>query len=124
MRRLLLLAAAATLCVSAAAGPPKGGLDTYLKKPEPAYRWEKRGEQEIEGCKVYDLHLVSQVWQGITWEHRLLLYRPANLEHPEFCALYNTGGSGSEANNQQALRLAKSTGCLYAILYNIPNQPL
>jgi PhoPQ-activated pathogenicity-related protein len=99
-------------------------LDSFLKKPEPAYRWEKRGEQEIDGCKVYDLHLTSQVWQGITWEHRLQLFRPAKLAHPEFCALYNTGGSGSEGNTRQAVRLANETGAVYAILYNIPNQPL
>jgi len=104
--------------------PAHADLDAFLKKPEPAYHWQKQGEQEIDGCKVYDLHLTSQVWQGITWEHRLQLFRPAKLEHPEFCALYNTGGSGSEGNTRQAVRLANDTGALYAILYNIPNQPL
>jgi PhoPQ-activated pathogenicity-related protein len=99
-------------------------LDTLLRQPEPVYHWEKRGEQEIDGGKLYDLHLTSQVWQGITWEHRLQIFRPAKLAHPEFCALYNTGGSGSEGNTRQAVRLANETGAVYAILYNIPNQPL
>jgi PhoPQ-activated pathogenicity-related protein len=46
------------------------------------------------------------------------------LAHPEFCALYNTGGSGSERNMQMGIRLSKESGVTYAILYNIPNQPL
>ena len=96
----------------------------FFRKPEPAYRWEKRSEQEIDGCRVYDLHLVSQTWQGITWEHRLQIFRPERMQHPEFCALYNTGGSGSDANTQQGIRLAKDAGTVSAILYNIPNQPL
>src|SRR5262249_22131425 len=120
----LLVAAMAALLVGLTPNPAHADLDSFLKKPEPAYHWRKQGEQEIDGCKVYDLHLTSQVWQGITWEHRLQLFRPAKLEHPEFCALYNTGGSGSEGNTRQAIRLANDTGALYAILYNIPNQPL
>ena len=117
---LLLLAVLACLAPTAA----RADLDAYLRKPEPAYRWEKRGMQEMEGCKVYDLHLVSQEWQGITWQHRIQVFRPEGLKHPEFCTLYNTGGSGSSANTQLGLRLAKSTGAVYAILYNTPNQPL
>jgi PhoPQ-activated pathogenicity-related protein len=100
------------------------GLDSFLRKPESAYRWEKRGEQVVEGCKIYDLHLVSQVWQGITWEHRVQIFRPEKLDHPEFCTLYNTGGSGSARNTEQGIQLARGSGAIYAILYNIPNQPL
>src|SRR5262245_30065246 len=73
--------------------PARADLDSYLRKPEAAYRWEKRGEEVVDGCRVYDLHLVSQVWQGITWEHRIQVFRPEKLDFPRFCAIYNTGGS-------------------------------
>src|SRR5438552_2121361 len=119
-----LIAATVAVLVGLIPGPAGADLDAFFKKPEPAYRWEKQSETEIDGCKVYDLHLTSQVWQGITWEHRLQIFRPAKLAHPEFCALYNTGGSGSEGNTRQAIRLATDSGAVYAILYNIPNQPL
>ncbi len=99
-------------------------LDAYLKKPEPAYKWEKRGEMSVDGGTVTDLHLVSQVWQGITWEHHLQIFRPPYVEHPEFCVLYNTGGSGSAAETQLGMTMAKASGTLFATLYNIPNQPL
>jgi PhoPQ-activated pathogenicity-related protein len=116
---VILLALAGNLMPPAAAD-----LDAYLKKPEPAYRWEKRGQTAFAGCAVYDLHLVSQVWQGNTWEHRLQIYRPENLDHPNFCVLLNTGGSGGERDYALCAALAKSSGCVFAVLYNIPMQPL
>ncbi len=99
-------------------------LDAYLRKPEPAYHWEKRGQESNNGVTIYDLHLVSQTWQGMNWEHRIQIFRPDHSTHPEFCTIYNTGGSGSAANTAQGIQLAKDSGCTYAILFNIPNQPL
>src|SRR5690242_779824 len=102
MRRCVSLSLFFFTAAVAALAPGRvmGDLNSFFKKPEPAYHWEKRGEQELDGCKIYDLHLVSQVWQGITWEHRIQIFRPENLDHPEFCTLYNTGGSGSDSNTQ------------------------
>ena len=54
----------------------RADLQAYFKKPEPVYTWEKRGEETRDGCKIYDLHMVSQTWQGIVWEHRLQIFRP------------------------------------------------
>ena len=119
---MVMLACGTVASAANGAGPSE--LEKYLRKPEAAFRWEKQGEQKIDGCTVYDLHFVSQVWQGITWEHHLQVFRPEHLVHPEFCALYNTGGSGSPANTLLGATMAKDTGCNYAILYDIPNQPL
>jgi PhoPQ-activated pathogenicity-related protein len=99
-------------------------LDAYLAKPEPVYRWEKRGEEKRDGCTIYDLHLVSQTWQGMTWEHRLQIFRPEKLTYPRFCTLYNTGGNGSESNTRQGIRIATATGAVCATVYGIPRQPL
>lgn len=102
----------------------RADLAAYFKKPEPAYKWELRDEKAVSGGTIYDLHLVSQVWQGITWEHRLQVFRPDGVEHPEFCALLNTGGNGGSEETALGMTLAKASGTLFAILYNIPNQPL
>ena len=102
----------------------RADLKAYFAKPEPAYKWEKRGDQTQNGVRVLDLHLVSQVWQGITWEHRLEVFIPEGAPHPEFCALYNTGGNGGAADTMLGTGLSKSTGSVCAVLHNIPNQPL
>jgi PhoPQ-activated pathogenicity-related protein len=104
--------------------PAAADLKSFMAKPEPAYHWEKTGEQKLEGGTMYDLHLVSQTWKNGNWEHRLVILKPDKLEHPEFCTVYNTGGSGSNRDFQANMALANTSGCMAAILYNIPNQPL
>src|SRR2546423_15114736 len=93
MFRRLYFATFALLFIEASGA--RADLAAYFAKPEPAYHWEKRGETTSEGVTVTDLHLVSQTWQGMNWEHRLLLFRPDNCPHPEVCGLYNTGGNGN-----------------------------
>src|SRR5437879_1733671 len=50
--RVLVLLIALAGCVLAPR-PARADLDSFMRKPEPAYRWEKTGEQEMDGCKVY-----------------------------------------------------------------------
>ncbi|HLK60748.1 MAG TPA: PhoPQ-activated protein PqaA family protein [Chthonomonadaceae bacterium] len=102
----------------------RADLAAYLAKPEPVYRWEKQGEQKMGEGTIYDLHLVSQTWQGIVWEHRLLLYVPDKPLYPHLCTLMNTGGNGGARDYAMLPVAAKQTGGPFAILFNIPNQPL
>ncbi len=100
-------------------------LDSYFKKPEACFKWEKTGEQTVDGCKVVDLALTSQEWQGIEWKHRVTIARPEKIEFPKFCMILNTGGNGGRPNDYAlAARLAKATGGTYAVVWNSPNQPL
>src|SRR5438046_2843929 len=48
----------------------------YVKKPDAAFYWKIKSKLQLPEGTVYDLHLVSQVWQGITWEHQLQVYLP------------------------------------------------
>lgn len=97
----------------------------YLRKPEPAYRWEKRGEQKADGVTIYDIHLVSQTWQGIVWQHRILYFVPDKLTYPNFCGLMNTGGNGSGAGDRLlGVAAAKNMEAPFATVFNVPNQPL
>lgn len=104
--------------------PLLADFDAYLARPEPVYKWEKKSERTLTGGKVYDLHLVSQQWQGIIWEHRLQLFIPDAASAPKLCTLLNTGGSGGSEEALLGLMAARTTGSPFAILYNIPNQPL
>jgi PhoPQ-activated pathogenicity-related protein len=120
MRALSLL----FILFAAALAPAKADLKSYLKRPEPAFKWESLGKKTADGVTIYDLHLVSQTWHGIVWEHRLQLFRPDRLKYPRFCALLNTGGNGGPDEEVIGSLLAKTTGANFAILYNIPKQPL
>jgi PhoPQ-activated pathogenicity-related protein len=73
---------------------------------------------------VYDLHLVSQTWQGANWEHRVQIFRPDKVAYPDFCVLLNTGGNGGDRETAASLALANAAGVICATVYNIPNQPL
>ena len=120
--RLALAAAAAALILLSA--PAQADLDSYLGKPEPVYRWEKRGEEVRDGCRVYELLLVSQVWQGIPWEHRIQVFRPENPAYPRFCSLRSVGGKPGERSTEAGIRLALDSGAVAAIVHDVPNQPL
>lgn len=104
--------------------PVRADFDAYLKKPEPDYKWEKRAEKKSEGGTIYDLHLVSQKWQGIVWEHRVQIFYPDQPEFPRFAILFNTGGSGSSEVDLLGMLVAKMAGIPFVVLWNIPNQPL
>ena len=102
----------------------RADLAAYMAKPEPAYKWEKRGELKVEGGVGYDLHLVSQTWQGMNWEHRLILFIPDKPQYPHLCTLMNTGGNGGAGDYGLIMAAAKETHGPFAMLFNIPNQPL
>jgi PhoPQ-activated pathogenicity-related protein len=117
-------AALVSLLLVAAAGQARADLDEYLAKPEPKFRWEKKGEDSVSGCKVYDLFMVSQEWQGKPWEHRIILCVPEKMSHPELCSLFNTGGKGGQEDITMAATMATKTGSPFAIVFGIPSQPL
>jgi PhoPQ-activated pathogenicity-related protein len=48
-------------------------------------------------CKVHDLHLVSQTWQNIKWEHQLQVYVPTGVKPTETIVLWNQGGTAGPA---------------------------
>jgi PhoPQ-activated pathogenicity-related protein len=123
-RRTFLFGGPLAMAGLASQRPAHADLDEYLHRPEPDYRWEKTSEQKLDGCTVTELQMVSQVWQGIPWEHKIQIFRPDGVKNPEFCALYNTGGNGSPSNTAMGAHLAKRSNALYAIVFGIPKQPL
>lgn len=111
-------------CVGSVPLTARADLKGYLERPEPAYRWEKRGEKRVGSGTVYELFLVSQTWQGMEWSHRLQLFYPDKPARPGFCTLLNTGGGGNASEELLGMGAAISAGAPFAILYHIPKQPL
>jgi PhoPQ-activated pathogenicity-related protein len=106
----------------------RAGLDEYVKRPDPAFAWKTTGSQTTDAGTVWDFDLTSQVWQGITWEHRLRVYEPKVIQHPDAMLLFITGGStDSRANagdHVTGFALARLCGARVAVLPQVPNQPL
>ncbi len=100
------------------------GLRNYVARPEAVYRWELREKIARGTSTVYDLHLVSQDWQGIVWEHQLQVYQPANAKPATTMLLWNQGGRASDGNIAFGLELAQKIGTPVAFLYGVPKQPL
>jgi PhoPQ-activated pathogenicity-related protein len=105
--------------------PVRADLPEYLKKEEPQFTWKlKEKTPYLLGGTVFDLRLVSQVWQGITWEHQLQVFQPKDVAPNGTMLLWNTGGNASLASTAMGMELASKIKAPVAFLYNIPNQPL
>lgn len=97
----------------------------YVAKPDAAYKWEKVSEVEAPGGgKVITLKLTSQVWQGITWTHQLVILQPAKMEHPETAVLTISGGKMGQQEQATFSMVANAASGPIACLGDIPNQPL
>lgn len=120
LSKVLALSVAALLLVAGA----HADLFSYVKRPEPESSWKLEEKIEHEKGTVYSLHLVSQNWQGIRWEHQLQVYRPKGAAPAATMLLMNTGGSADDGDMAFGMQLAGMVGAPCAVVYQIPNQPL
>lgn len=128
MRNIVVRAATVLTAIGLLSGvalPTRADLKSFIAKPEPTYHWEKKGEEKLEGVTVYDLSMVSQEWQGIQWDHRVLVFRPDKVEFPHHCLIYNAGGDGGgRTQREMGAKLATLSGTTYAMVFGNPKQPL
>ncbi len=108
------------------ATPVRADLESYIRKPEAAYAWKQNGKtsREPAGDQIYDLHFVSQTWQGKDWQHQLQVYRPESVAPAAMMFLWVTGGSATPGQIAFGMELARKSKAPVAFLYHIPNQPL
>lgn len=123
MRRFSWLLAAVCLLFMGGRLRADSELQRYIRQGNAI--WELRDTTQIENVTVYDIHLVSQAWHGLIWEHRLLLFYPKNSVNPQFCTIFNTGGDGAgEGDRKMGVVLAQASGMPFAILFGNPRQPI
>jgi PhoPQ-activated pathogenicity-related protein len=106
------------------AAPLHTPLDDYIARPEPAYKWEKTGEQDTIGVTTYDLRLTSQEWHGSTWTHHVQVFRPEKIKYPDYEMVVVSFGSGSMGETFVGQMAANATGATIVNVFNVPNQPL
>jgi PhoPQ-activated pathogenicity-related protein len=102
----------------------RADLFDYVKKADPEFSWKLKSKTVTPDGTVYDLHLVSQVWQGITWEHQLQVYLPKDVKPTTTMFLWNQGGKSSPTSVAFGMDLARKMNAPVAFLFGIPNQPL
>lgn len=112
------------ILLAAFAGGARADLFDYVKQPDAAFSWKLKSKSETPDGTIYDLHLVSQVWQGIKWEHQLQVYLPKGVKPTATMFLWNQGGKASPTSTAFGMSLAKKMNAPVAFLYGIPNQPL
>ena len=115
------IAAAMFLCL-VPSNAALAGLIDYVRRPDPASRWELGAERDVRGAATLEANLVSQTWRGRPWSHGLRLTRPAALRHPDVAVLIIGGDERYAFVDEQ--RLAAASGAVVALLRNVPNQPL
>ncbi len=119
--RLLLTAALLGLNLGMVSAQP---IFDYLARADPSFQWKQVREKALGTGSLISLQMTSQVWQGITWQHRIAIVRPAQNRHPDLCLLLITGGNPEGAELSIAGMLANLVGMPIAVLGDIPNQPL
>ncbi|MDB6076695.1 MAG: PhoPQ-activated pathogenicity protein, partial [Akkermansiaceae bacterium] len=119
---MLLWGAAAVLPAREMPAVP-AELADYVAKPEPAYGWTIEDTRDLGTIKGWRLKLTSQVWEGITWTHDLLVVLPAGVPTDKVL-LINDGGGASEERALYAAMLAGKIKAPVALLLGVPNQPL
>jgi PhoPQ-activated pathogenicity-related protein len=102
----------------------RADLEAYVNRPEPAYAWKLKDKTSRLDGTVYELHLVSQQWQEIQWEHALQVFVPKDVPPNGTMVIWNTGGRPRVSDGLLAMMLAKKVQAPCAFLYGVPNQPL
>jgi PhoPQ-activated pathogenicity-related protein len=106
------------------ASTARADLNDYVAKPDPAFAWKVKAKTEYPQGTTYEISLTSQEWQGIKWEHALVVYQPKGIAPRDVLFLWVTGGKPSLGNAAIALEMATKMKAPVAFLYDIPNQPL
>jgi PhoPQ-activated pathogenicity-related protein len=99
-------------------------LADYVKKPDASFAWKLTKTTNAPAGTVYELHLTSQTWHGIKWQHGMQVFVPKGCEPRPTMLLYNTGGRPGTTSALLGMAIAEKVGAPIAFLFGIPNQPL
>jgi PhoPQ-activated pathogenicity-related protein len=104
--------------------PARADLFDYVKKADDSFAWKLKDKLELPDGTVYNLHLVSQTWQGIRWEHDMQVFLPKGVKPGSRMLLWNQGGKAGPLSTIFGMQLATKAQAPVALLFGIPNQPL
>jgi PhoPQ-activated pathogenicity-related protein len=109
------------------------GLDRYVARADPAYRWELAQTVPGPGFTTYVIDMVSQNWRTTDevdrteWRHWLVVVKPDEVRFRTGMLFIGGGRNGRpapERPDDKVVALAARTGSVVAELRMVPNQPL
>jgi PhoPQ-activated pathogenicity-related protein len=112
------------LTLLAAACTARADLYEYVKKPDDSFKWSVKEKDAATSGTRYILDMTSQTWQGIKWEHQILVYLPEGVKPTDTVFMWNEGGRPDPLRSFFAFELARRAKVPVAFVYGIPNQPL
>lgn len=119
--RPLLVVALLTVTTTALAQP----IFDYVNMPNDSYGWKKIDETKLgPSVTLTNLKLISQVWRGTAWTHRLQIIRPTQMRYPRTALMLITGGLPSEQELSYLSMVSRVIAVPVVILGDVPNQPL
>ncbi len=103
---------------------PKRALQNYVDKLDTSFNFQDYHRIKDTDGTFYEVNLVSQTWQSITWRHRLIIYFPKAAKYSATMLIvlrhiYNRNGGMASLET-----ISDATGTPSAMLYDVPNQPL
>ena len=124
--RMVVVVSCACAAVSLKADPGRADLQTYVSRAEPVFGWKlnSKSDGDQPAGRIYDLHFVSQTWQGNKWQHQLQIYQPVGVAPNAKMFLWVAGGGARTDDVWLGMELARKIRAPVAFLYHIPNQPL
>ncbi|MEZ6136314.1 MAG: PhoPQ-activated protein PqaA family protein [Pirellulaceae bacterium] len=133
-RLTLVLASLFPICASGQETPAGSSeqipdaLAKYVAATDSTYQWTLDNSASTALGKTYQVSLTSQKWQGIDWQHALLICEPLVVKYPKHVLLYVNGGRNGrkpkEDDAKRGLLLANLCGARVAVIHQVPNQPL
>ena len=111
----------------------KTALEDFLAAANPAYAYKLKDSIHHSAITQYELELTSQKWKGMTWKHRLVILKPADIT-TEKALLYIGGGKiengipvyrdRDDQIVQHMGKLAVQNQSVIALVFQVPNQPI
>jgi PhoPQ-activated pathogenicity-related protein len=104
--------------------PVRADLLGYVQKPDNSFHWKVKDKVVAPSGTSYTLEMTSQTWQGIKWEHVILVYVPDGVKPTDTVFLWNEGGRPDPIRAIFAFELSRRAQVPVAFVGGIPNQPL
>jgi PhoPQ-activated pathogenicity-related protein len=113
----MLLAALAFVAMTLTT--PPNALKEFVNRPQSVFTWAPAGGTGLE------FRMTSQVWQGRSWHHDILLQHPkGGGSRSDVVFLIVTGDRVDRVDMPFGQSLADASGLTVATLFDVPNQPL